>query len=109
MYPRIIFYNSDTLFMTFPPETTLPSNPVCITGPLLSMIACSSPSLNRLKVKFTFNFPLLTTEYQLAFNITNIRNPSSTKQTLAFYDVEAFDINGYLIAFLAEIGPTIKN
>ena len=55
--PSVLFYDDDIFYLTFPPETTLPSNPSCSSGNLLSAVYCSSPSPNRLKIEFDFKIP----------------------------------------------------
>lgn len=97
------------MFITFPPELALPSNPSCVQSNLLKNLICLSPSSNVLKAELTFNNPLLAEDYRIEFKVLNVRNPSSTKQTLPFYDILAADINGNNIAVYQSVGPAIKN
>lgn len=90
--PRVIFVNFDVVYLTFPPELTLPANPGCEAGNLLKLIICTSPSPNVLAAELTFKTPQLADSYLVTFKVYNVRNPSNTKQTIPFYDILAKDL-----------------
>jgi hypothetical protein len=75
----VIFVNFDIIYITFPPELTLPSIPSCQHGNLLKNLICLSPSPNVLKAELTFNTPQLADDYRVEFKVFNVRNPSNTK------------------------------
>jgi hypothetical protein len=63
--PNVPFWNDDSFYVTFPPELTLPSNPVCDhDGSVFRTLKCSSPLPNRLKVNFYFKRPLLQDQFR---------------------------------------------
>jgi hypothetical protein len=107
---NIPFWNDDSFFMTFPPELTLPTNPVCDhDGTVFRTLRCSSPSPNRLKVNFYFMRPLLNDHFRFQMRVFNVRNPPSTKTTSNFRDIEAHDSRGYRISWWSPVGPTMRN
>ena len=56
-----------------------------------------------------FKTPELADNYMISFTVHNVRNAANTKQTIPFYNIEAFDTNGNQIALYASVGPTVKN
>jgi hypothetical protein len=98
-------YNDDFLQLTFPPELTLPTTPICEGGNLLANISCSSPANNILKIEFFFKTPVLAENFRITFRVFGIRNSPNTKITAPFYNIEARDSFGRSISVYAPVGP----
>jgi len=107
--PTVVFVNFDQLFLTFPPELTLPALPSCQPGNLLAQVTCTSPSHNTLAAEIVLNGPELADSYMVSFKVFNVRNPANTKQTVPFFDIIAKDVNGNQIALYQSVGPTVRN
>ena len=87
LIPRIVMYNDDFLQLTFPPETTLPSIPVCEGSRIFKNMTCTSPSHNVLKIEFFFEKPILAEQFLIFFRVFNVRNSPNTKITEPFSQI----------------------
>jgi len=99
MIPRVNFYNGDFILLSFPPELSLPSSPVCEGGStLMTTLVCSSPTPNLLKLDLAVKTADLADSFRISFRVFNVRNSANTKQTEPFTDIEARDSLGRKIS-----------
>lgn len=96
--PGLSLQNNDIFQLTFPSETTVPTNPSCTAGNSLSSAVCTLLSPNVVRVRLMFQSSSLPSTGSFTFAIANVKNPPSTKPSSSFSSISLSDSGSNQVA-----------